>query len=294
MFKSFRNKYQEMKDDTKKTSKIMKSEKKEKKEKSESMSSSSEFIDPEISDGLEIKTPTINEDQQASVDVSFVKDKEAVKKPNKIMQSLDLCLNTTIFKKIIQSKIDQMDMDKKISMSASFVSICILSEYIIEKLIRLSNGNNVIDNNGLTVYDYIKLENEILKNIDLKNNFLKYIYNFDKSKDYYNYSINGNIIRIFARNKIDKSITLKPDLVNFICYVINDIVNTVLNKSIQLLIYMNKKLLKPDIIKFVVSHEFTDTFFKDLEIYMDKIQGLKITQENSKKEDEKELEGDDD
>ena len=258
------------------------------------MSSSSEFIDPEISDGLEIKTPTINEDQQASVDVSSVKDKEAVKKPNKIMQSLDLCLNTTIFKKIIQSKIDQMDMDKKISMSASFVSICILSEYIIEKLIRLSNGNNVIDNNGLTVYDYIKLENEILKNIDLKNNFLKYIYNFDKSKDYYNYSINGNIIRIFARNKIDKSITLKPDLVNFICYVINDIVNTVLNKSIQLLIYMNKKLLKPDIIKFVVSHEFTDTFFKDLEIYMDKIQGLKITQENSKKEDEKELEGDDD
>ena len=294
MFKSFRNKYQEMKDETKKTSKIMKSEKKEKKEKSESMSSSSEFIDPEISDGLEITTPTINEEQQTSVDVSSVKDKEAVKKPNKIMQSLDLCLNTTIFKKIIQSKIDQMDMDKKISMSASFVSICILSEYIIEKLIRLSNGNNVIDNNGLTVYDYIKLENEILKNIDLKNNFLKYIYNFDKSKDYYNYSINGNIIRIFARNKIDKSITLKPDLVNFICYVINDIVNTVLNKSIQLLIYMNKKLLKPDIIKFVVSHEFTDTFFKDLEIYMDKIQELKITQENSKKEDEKELEGDDD
>ncbi len=146
----------------------------------------------------------------------------------------------------------------------------------------------------ISKHGYIKLENEILKNIDLKNNFLKYIYNFDKSKDYYNYSINGNMIRIFARNKIDKSITLKPDLVNFICYVINDIVNTVLNKSIQLLIYMNKKLLKPDIIKFVVSHEFTDTFFKDLEIYMDKIQELKITQENSKKEDEKELEGDDD
>ena len=137
----------------------------------------------------------------------------------------------------------------------------------MEKLINLSYSSDITENDRFGLksnFNYIKLENEILKDIELKNNFIKYLYNFDKTKNYYDSIINGNIVRTFAKNKIDKSIILDKDLVNFICYIVNDVNNTIITKSLNLLFYVNRKQLKPDIIKFVVSHEFTDSIYKEI------------------------------
>ena len=260
-------------------------------------SSPSSLVSPSMDNGvmksdslsLEIESNDIQPAafQTGSVDIYSV-EKESVRKPNKIMQILDLSINTSLFKKIVQSKIEQMGLEKKVSISVSYISLCMLSEYVIEKFIKIIYGENKIDNNGLAVYEYIKLENEILKDVELKNNFIKYIYNFDKDKDYYNQIISGNIIRQFIRNKIDKSITLKPDLVNFICFVVNEIINDVLNSSISLLIYVNKKQLKPDIIKFVISNRFTSSLFNEIELRLDRIQEIKLSSKVVERGDDEE------
>ena len=98
--------------------------------------------------------------------------------------------------------------------------------------------------------------------------------------------ITGNIVRTFAKTKIDKSIILDKDLVNFICYVINDVINSIIVKSLNTIIYMKRKQLKPDIIKFVVSHEFTEQLYKKMEINLDKIAELKINPDVDKETDD--------
>lgn len=215
--------------------------------------------------------------------------KETIKKPNKIMKTLNLSLNTTIFKKILINKIEHLNLNKKVSISTSYISLCLVSEYLMEKLIKLSYSDDIVENDkfGLkSSFNYIKLENEILKNNDFKNNFIKYVYNFDKSKNYYDLMITGNIVRTFAKTKIDKSIILDKDLVNFICYVINDVINSIIVKSLNTVIYMKRKQLKPDIIKFVVSHEFTEQLYKKMEINLDKIAELKINSDVDKETDD--------
>ena len=78
----------------------------------------------------------------------------------------------------------------------------------------------------------------------------------------------------------------------FICYIVNDVNNTIITKSLNLLFYVNRKQLKPDIIKFVVSHEFTDSIYKEMEINLDKITELKI--QDDKKISQEHVENDDD
>ena len=256
-------------------------------------------------DIIEPTTPTISpssleltEDSNeinTGIDIKTVKEKETVKKPNKIMRTLNLTLNTTLFKKILANKIEHLEFGKKVSISSSFISLCLVSEYLMEKLINLSYSSDITENDRFGLksnFNYIKLENEILKDIELKNNFIKYLYNFDKTKNYYDSIINGNIVRTFAKNKIDKSIILDKDLVNFICYIVNDVNNTIITKSLNLLFYVNRKQLKPDIIKFVVSHEFTDSIYKEMEINLDKIAELKI--QDDKKMSQEHVENDDD
>ena len=68
--------------------------------------------------------------------------------------------------------------------------------------------------------------------------------------------------------------------------------NTIITKSLNLLFYVNRKQLKPDIIKFVVSHEFTDSIYKEMEINLDKITELKI--QDDKKIPQEHVENDDD
>ena len=68
--------------------------------------------------------------------------------------------------------------------------------------------------------------------------------------------------------------------------------NTIITKSLNLLFYVNRKQLKPDIIKFVVSHEFTDSIYKEMEINLDKIAELKI--QDDKKTTSEHIENEDD
>lgn len=282
-------KYQELSDND--DTEITKEEIKEIKEVSQDIN---EPTTPTISpNSLEITEDS--NDFNNGIDIKAVKEKETVKKPNKIMRTLNLTLNTSLFKKILTNKIEHLDLSKKVSISSSYISLCLVSEYLMEKLINLSYSDDITENDRFGLksnFNYIKLENEILKNIEMKNNFIKYLYNFDKTKNYYDSIINGNIVRTFAKSKIDKSIILDKDLVNFICYIVNDIINTIITKSLNLLFYVNRKQLKPDIIKFVVSHEFTDSLYKEMEINLDKITELKI--QDDKKTTVEHIENDDD
>ena len=194
-------------------------------------------------------------------------------KTNKIMDDLNLTINTSIFKKYIKNKIDsenitinKKDKINKIGISTSYIPIAIFTEYLIDYLIKNTMENNDNDFNGLTEIKFIKLENLIYKDKEIRKNFIHYLYEYNSKENYKaNGLINFKIINQYISKKISKSLKLDNDYMNFLCFVLNKSINQIINISVNILQFTKKTYIKSDIIKFVISILYTGEFYDKIE-----------------------------
>lgn len=194
-------------------------------------------------------------------------------KTNKIMVDLNLTINTSIFKKYIKNKIDsenitisKKDKINKIGISTSYIPIAIFTEYLIDYLIKNTMENNDNDFNGLTEIKFIKLENLIYKDKEIRKNFIHYLYEYNSKENYKaNGLINFKIINQYISKKISKSLKLDNDYMNFLCFVLNKSINQIINISVNILQFTKKTYIKSDIIKFVISILYNGEFYDKIE-----------------------------
>lgn len=240
------------------------------------------------------KTIKTESKQTSPEEIKINKSKtEGTIRTNKIMDKLNLSINTNIFKHFIIDKMaseyieDYKDKKNKFSIGASFVSLCVLSEFIINQLIQSVIGDNENDFNGLSEIKFMKLENKIYKQRILRQNFLSYVLDFDNKINYMtNACVNYKIVNSFIKHKISSSLKLDSETMNFICYTVHNILNKVMNICFNLMIFSNKTVIKPKIINFAISIIFTKDFYNLIEsgllsvseIREDKTKGIKETE----------------
>lgn len=214
------------------------------------------------------------ESRQASPEeVKISKSKtEGRLRTNKIMDKLNLTINTNIFKHFIIDKMvteyieECKDKKNKFSIGASYISLCVLSEFIINQLIQSVIGDNENDFNGLSEIKFMKMENKIYKQRILRQNFLSYVLEFDNKINYMaNACVNYKIVNSFIKHKISSSLKLDSETMNFICYTVNIILNKVMNICFNLMIFSNKTVIKPKIINFAISIIFTKDLYNFIE-----------------------------
>lgn len=197
---------------------------------------------------------------------------EGILRTNKIMDKLNLTINTNIFKHFIIDKMateyieDCKDKKNKFSIGASYISLCVLSEFIINQLIQSVIGDNENDFNGLSEIKFMKMENKIYKQRILRQNFLNCVLEFDNKINYMaNACVNYKIVNSFIKHKISGSLKLDSETMNFICYTVNIILNKVMNICFNLMIFSNKTVIKPKIINFAISIIFTKDLYNFIE-----------------------------
>lgn len=238
---------------------------------------------------VEIKQPIIKKEDDTDLTISKAINYVPHKKANKIMEVLNLTLNTTNFKNFVIDKlkaefdVNLEDKKNKFSPSTSFISLCVLSEFIIDTLIKSAIGDNETDFNGLTEIKFMKLENKIYKTRILKQNFIKYLLEFDNEKNYMmNSTINYKTINAYIQFKFSKSLKLDVETMNFICFLLIELLNKILNIVFNLLTFTKKTIIKPSVINFVVSNIFTKDLYTQIETRLNDVLELRDNITDSK------------
>lgn len=224
---------------------------------------------------------------------------EAVVKPvikiNKIMNMFNLTINTSYIKKYIKDKLDSENLivEKKetfitrkwkIGVSTSYIPIIIFTEKLIDFIVNNTIEDSENDFNGLIELKYLKLENLFYKNRVLRNSFINLLFSYDKNENYkIKNPINFKIVNHYINTKISKSIKLDNDYMNFLCYVINKSIDQIIYTAINILIFIKKVNLKPEIIKFAISILFKE-FYDQIEIKLNDC--LEYKKEDKTKEGE--------
>lgn len=235
---------------------------------------------------------------------------EGVAKPNvkinKVMNMFNLTINTTYIKKYIKDKLDSENLviEKretfitkkwKIGISTSYVPIIVFVEKLIDYIVKNTIEDSENDFNGLIELKYLKLENLFYKNRVLRNSFINLLFNYDRNENYkIKNPINFKIINHYINTKISKSIKLDNDYMNFLCFVVNKSINQIINTAINILTFVKKVNLKPEIIKFVISILYKD-FYDLIEINLNDCLEYKKedkTKENNSEESEEETKED--
>lgn len=239
---------------------------------------------------VKINNPIIKKEDNEILTFNKTNNTQSSKKSNKIMEKLNLTLNTTNFKNfVIDTMKVKFDINleegkkNKFSPGTSFVSLCVLSEFIVDTLINSVIGDNETDFNGLTEIKFMKLENKIYKTKNLKQNFIKYLLEFDNEKNYMmNSFINYKIINAYIQSKYSKSLKLDVETMNFICFLLNELLNKILNITFNFLIFTKKTIIKPNIINFIVSNIFTKDLYAQIETKLNDVLELKTEISESK------------
>jgi hypothetical protein len=222
--------------------------------------------------------------------------------PNKLMVSTNLYFNTSLVKKYMKNKIcsdvkEIIKKDKvtKVSVGNSYISLTSYIEILVFNIMEKTILNIEKDNNGLFTIFYNDIENTIYKNQDLKNNFVKYIHQYDKTIDYSNiFYFNQKIIKDYIDLKFGKSINISNDGISFISFILIKTMNDLIDSSYIIMKYYNKCQMNARLIILSASIIFNGEFLKLLKIkleetihlYMKEKENIKTKKDNENNDEE--------
>lgn len=218
--------------------------------------------------------------------------------PNKLMISINLFFNTSIVKKYIKNKlindkkeIVKKDKTQKISVGNSYITLTSYMEILIFNIIEKTIINIEKDNNGLYTIYYNDIENTIHKNSDLRNNFVKYVYQYDKTLDYSNmFYFNSNLIKEFIDLKFGKSVNISYDGISFISFILIKTMNELIDSSYIIMKYYNKCQMNARLIILTTSILFNGDFLKLIKVKLEETIHLYLKHKEEKSVDDKENE----
>ena len=137
--------------------------------------------------------------------------------------------------------------------------------YIINKSMSIAKKNN----EGLYIIDNNLLENIIIKDNDLKNNFAMYLSNFDPDINYIANLFPTKIINNYLSEKISTNIKIIENGVNLLSYLLLKTINILIKNAYLIITYYNKSRITFKSIlfsfKILYSGNFLNTIFIKLE-----------------------------
>lgn len=221
-----------------------------------------------------------------------------MRQPNQMMIKTNLYFNTSLARRWIKNKL--MDDDDKVIMrhdklrrinvGNSYITVVSFIEQLICSLIEKAIINIKKDTDGLFTIHANDMENTIYRNDDLKNNFIKYIHQFDNSINYGElFCFNTKIIKGFIDNKFGKGVDLSNDCVSFISYIIIKTVNDIITTSCEIIKFNKRSQLNAKLIISAINIIFNGELLKLLQVKLEDTIHLyetKDEKDESKEKDE--------
>jgi len=239
------------------------------------------------------------------------KNKKPKSNINNMMERTNLYFNTTQIKKYVISKINNENMsiskiiinkehpenkekkDVNITCGNSIYALSALMDLVVYYIMdKVSKNNDIKENElGIKNISYEMIEKEIYKNNDMRYNFLNYILTFNENKINYTglFIFNEKVIREFVDNKFTKRIKLDNKSINFLSYILIDILNETINNAYILMKYYDKTQMNLNIILHICMIKFKGEFLNTIKIRLEDTMKLieQINEENRKLNEEK-------